>query len=45
MTAERRVCCNFSEDREAVMEYIQKMIDEKDENELRGYRERITRAF
>ena len=24
---------------------VQKMIDEKDENELRRYRERITRAF
>lgn len=39
------VCCNLPEDREAVMKYIQKMIDEKDENELRRYRERIARVF
>ena len=39
------VKCNLPDDKEAVLDYIQKLIDGKDEAELREYREYITRAF
>jgi len=37
--------CRLPDDKEALMAYIQQIIDGKDEKELRRYREYITRAF
>ena len=39
------VKCNLPEDKKGVLDYIQKLIDGKDEAELREYREYISRAF
>jgi len=39
------VKCNLPEDKKGVLDYIQKLIDGKEEAELRKYREYISRAF
>jgi len=37
--------CRLPDDKDVLVDYIQQLIDEKDEAELRRYREYITRAF
>lgn len=39
------VKCHIPEQKEDLLEYIRKFMEESDEKELRRYRERITRAF
>ena len=39
------VKCSLPEDKKGVLDYIQKLIDGKNEAELREYREYISRAF
>jgi len=39
------VKCRIPEQKEELLEYIRKFMEESDEKELRRYRERITRAF
>lgn len=39
------VKCSLPEEKDALINHIQKLIDGRDENELRRYREMITRAF
>lgn len=39
------VMCRIPEQKEELLAYIQKFMESKDEQELRQYRERITRAF
>ena len=37
--------CRIPEQKEELLEYIGKIMEESDEKELRRYRKRITRAF
>lgn len=39
------VKCRIPEQKDELLEYIRKFMEESDEKELRRYRERITRAF
>ena len=40
-----RVMCRIPEQKEELLVYIEKFMESKDEQELRQYREQITRAF